>query len=211
MDEKKEVNMSRKERAGVFVELSKAAQDRFNVHHGVEWKIHFGVWTFYVGGAMAFVRLDQDWNSFALLISSTAVAILVFAVYALSWLPHSHQYREECTRTRWWYEMCALDTLLLTKEEKDFAISNELRPRGWPLPWAGDNKWCRRGYVHESQKMAFFATLGLLVISLFCIWGRSLNLIATGDRLTCWIWVAIVLALGAIVWRFHSNCKSGKA
>ena len=94
---------SAKDKADLYVALGKSAQERFNVHHGVEWKIHFGLWTLFVAGAVLLARQDFGWKPTTLdcvFLNILAVGLLI--LYWYWWLPHSHEYREECTRTRWW-------------------------------------------------------------------------------------------------------------
>ena len=95
--------LSAKDKADLYVALGKSAQERLNVHHSVEWKINFGLWTLFVAGAVLLARYDSEWELAApacILLSVITVALI--DVYWRWWLPHSHQYREECTRTRWW-------------------------------------------------------------------------------------------------------------
>lgn len=172
---------SSKDKADIFIQLSKSAQERFNVHHSVEWKVHFGLWTLYVIGAAALTKLDKDWNSLTLFIISTALAAAIFAVYSLWWLPHSHKYREECTRKCWWFEMWALHKLIPEKEEKENILKGGLHqfpPDGWPVPWPnGDkNNWGKLGFIHQSQWMALAVTFVLLLLFLTVAWTRYAEL-----------------------------------
>ena len=159
---------SRKDKAGVYLALGKSAQERFNVHHSVEWKVHFGLWTLFVGGA--YLLTTQQWKPTApecLLLNVLAVALLV--VYWYWWLPHSHQYREECTRTRWWWEGCAWEELIW--EKRDRKLPQELHPDGWRLPsdenW---NDWCERGWIHVSQLMSVVVTVCFALLFLGAPW-----------------------------------------
>ena len=160
--------LSPKDRADVYVALAKSGQERFNVHHAVEWKIHFGLWTLFVAGAVLLIRYDSEWELTApacIFLNILTVALLV--VYCCWWLPHSHDYREECTRTRWWWEACAL-------EELSKRPPPELKPRGWPVPSDNDpDKWSERGWVHDSQRMSVVVTVCFALLFLLAIWIKS--------------------------------------
>ena len=156
---------SAKDKADLYVALGKSAQERFNVHHGVEWKIHFGLWTLFVAGAVLLTRYDSEWALTApACIFLNVFAVVLLVVYCCWWLPHSHNYREECTRTRWWWEACAL-------KELGRKPPPELRPDGWPIPSDGDtNEWGNRGWIHVSQKMFVVVTICFALLFVSALW-----------------------------------------
>lgn len=156
--------LSAKEKAALFVELGKSAQERFNIHHGVEWKISFGLWAFFLGGVVYLTTTDAPTLCGLELIALSAVAAVLLGVYWLWWLPHSHQYREECTRTRWWWESCSIP-------ERQWRLPGELLPDGWRVPL--DEDWCKwgeRGWLHSSQMMAVVVTLVFAFLFLGAAW-----------------------------------------
>ena len=157
--------LSPKDKADLYVALGKSAQERFNVHQSVEWKIHFGLWTLFVAGAVFLTRYDSGWElTPPACIFLNVVTVVLLVVYWRLWLPHSHQYREECTRSRWWWEACAL-------EELGRKPPPELHPGGWPLPSDEDpDEWGERGWIHESQRMSVVVTVCLALLFLGALW-----------------------------------------
>ena len=162
---------SAKDKADLYVALGKSAQERFNVHHGVEWKIHFGLWTLFVAGAVFLTTQDTALRPSALeCIFLSVLAGGLVAVYWLWWLPHSHKYREECTRSRWWWEACAWEELIPKEDRK---LPDELRPGGWRVP-SDENwqHWSDRGWIHVSHWMFAVVTVGFLLLFLAALWIR---------------------------------------
>ena len=163
--------LSPKDKADLYVALGQSAQQRFNTHHGVEWKIHFGLWTFLVVGAVLLTRDFPDWKPTPLeCVFLNLLTVVLLVVYWCCWLPHSHEYREECTRSRWWWEACAWDALMPHQKRK---LPKELRPDGWRVPFDENwNNWGARGWIHPSQWMASIVTLFFVLLFLGALWTR---------------------------------------
>ena len=163
-------NLSPKDKADLYLSLAESAQRRFETHHNVEWRILFGLWTFFAAGAA--LVATNDWNPTCwLCIVLTALVVVLVGVFWFWWLPHSHQYREECTRSRWWWQGCAWELI----PEGERKMPKELRPGGWRLP--SDEKcdeWGKRGLMHVSHWMvgvvtALFALLFLAALCVKCV------------------------------------------
>lgn len=161
---------SAKDKADLYIALGRSAQERFNLHHGVEWKVHFGLWTLFVAGAV-FLTQDTALRPSALeCIFLSVLAGVLVAVYWLWWLPHSHKYREECTRSRWWWEACAWEELIPKEDRK---LPEELCPDGWRVP-SDENwqHWSDRSWIHESHWMFAVTTVSFFLLFLAALWIR---------------------------------------
>jgi len=159
--------LSAKDEADLYLALAESAQQRFESHHKVEWRILFGLWTFFVAGAA--VVTTSDWTATCpVCIALTLIVVVLVGVHWFLWLPDSHKYREECTRSRWWWQGCAWE--LIPKNQR--RIPEELRPEGWRLPsdekW---NEWGKRGFMHPSHWMVggVTALFALLFLSALCL------------------------------------------
>jgi hypothetical protein len=176
--------LSTKAKADLYVALGQSAQQRFNVHHSVEWKIHFGLWTFFVAGAA--LVTTQGWTpSWVACLLLSLLALVLAGVHVLWWLPHSHKYREECAA-----EMISDEVARLPRG---------LRPECWPLPSehaeSQQKEWdnrreehvaCKAGWVskipwvgtklkkpvmHKSHWMSVVVTLLFASLFVLAFWG----------------------------------------
>ena len=177
-----------KDKADVYLSLADSAQRRFDTHHSVEWKIHFGLWTFFVVGT-AFVATHEGTPTWIVCVLSVLVVGLV-GLYWLWWLPHSHYYREECTRSRWWWEMCAVEMI----QDDMTKLPTGLRPEGWPLPSDYKGEWNKprvkyeqfdapfirrifrkKPVIHESHWMFVVVTLLFAGTFVLALWGARIG------------------------------------
>lgn len=178
-------DMSRSKKAHLYLALAEGARRRFENHHNVEWRINFGLWTFFVAGA-ALVATSSWLPTVGACIVGTLASFIVLYVYAFRWLPHSHNYREECTRSRYWWETYAL-TLLpegenrfprhlkpmvnWKKEPKNKARWREPSDEDWDPNPEDENEfsWGRR---HVSHCMCMAVTVALTLLFLCALWDK---------------------------------------
>jgi Ca2+/Na+ antiporter len=170
--------MSAKEQADVYIALAEGARRRFEQHNSVEWRINFGLWTFFVAGAA--LAATSTWvPSLLACVVCTLLSFCVVYVYWFLWLPHSQAYREECTRIGYWWEAYAR-TLL---PENEGRLPRHLKPRAtcckkWREP--SDKGWdpdpvkydSHRDKRHESHRMWLWVTLVAMSFFLGALWDK---------------------------------------